>query len=342
MGVPVERTTRSLGRAFARLGLLSSHVGARLTLDLTGLPPTPEEIDAFAQNPSDEMYEQVVDDLSSRPTFGEQRAHHWLDAVRYADTHGFHFDNYRSIWPYRDYVINSMLDALGGLNQLAQQALGDPVIAQRTAQYELAFRMQSSMPGLTDLSQESATTLALYGDQASVPGTFAANCISARRMLEKGVRFVQIYHRGWDAHYATPTNHTNQCHDIDQACFGLITDLQQRGLLEDTLVIWGGEFGRTVYCQGDLTREDYGRDHHPHCFTMWLAGGGARPGIVHGETDDFGFNVVSGEVPLRDLHATVLHLFGLDPQRLTYLHEGLDEKLVGVGAPANVVTELLA
>ncbi len=236
----------------------------------------------------------------------------------------------------------AMLDALGGLNALATKALNDPIIAQRTAQYELAFRMQSSMPGLTNLSQEPASTLALYGEQAAVPGTFAANCVSARRMLEKGVRFVQIYHRGWDAHLGTPANHRLQCQDIDQACYGLLTDLEQRGLLEDTLVIWGGEFGRTVYCQGELTRESYGRDHHPYCFTMWLAGGGVRAGIVHGETDDFSFNVASGEVPLRDLHATILHLFGLNPNRLTYLHDGLPEKLTGVGGPARVVTELLA
>jgi Protein of unknown function (DUF1501) len=236
----------------------------------------------------------------------------------------------------------TMLDAVGGLNALATQQLADPIIAQRTAQYEQAFRMQSSMPGLTDLSQESPSTLGLYGDEAAVPGTFAANCVSARRMLEKGVRFVQIYHRGWDAHIGTPDNHISQCRDIDQACYGLITDLAQRGMLEDTLVIWGGEFGRTVYCQGDLTPQDYGRDHHPRCFTMWLAGGGIRPGIVHGETDDFSYNVVSGEVPLRNLHATILTLFGLHPDRLTYLHEGLPEKLTGVGAPASVVSELLA
>jgi uncharacterized protein DUF1501 len=236
----------------------------------------------------------------------------------------------------------AMLDAVGGLNALSSAALGDPAIAERTEQYELAFRMQGSVPGLTDLSGESAATLDLYGPDVHTPGTFAANCVSARRMLERGVRFAQIYHRGWDAHFGTPENHTAQCRDIDHACFGLISDLKQRGMLEDTLVIWGGEFGRTVYCQGDLTRDEYGRDHHPRCFTMWLAGGGVKPGIVHGETDDFSYNTLEGEVPLRDLHATILHLFGLEPDRLTFLHAGLPEKLTGVGAPAQVVQALLA
>jgi uncharacterized protein DUF1501 len=236
----------------------------------------------------------------------------------------------------------AMLDKLGRLNALSAEALGDSSINDRTAQYELAFRMQSSMPGLMDLGGESDATLDLYGEDVRTPGTFAANCIAARRMLEKGVRFAQIYHRGWDAHFNTPENHTTQCRDIDQACYGLITDLKQRGLLEDTLVIWGGEFGRTSYCQGDLTLDNYGRDHHPRCFSMWLAGGGVRPGIVYGETDDFSYNVVDREVPLRDFHATVLHLFGLDPDRLRFSHAGLAERLIGVGTPSRVVTDLLA
>lgn len=236
----------------------------------------------------------------------------------------------------------AMLDALGQLNDLSERSLHDPSIGERTSQYELAFRMQKSVPGLTDVSNEPESTLALYGDDVSTPGTFAANCIAARRMLERGVRFVQIYHRGWDAHTNTPSNHVSQCRDIDRACYGLITDLKERGMLEDTLVIWGGEFGRTVYCQGDLTRNDYGRDHHPRCFPVWLAGGGIRPGIVHGETDDFSYNVVRDEVPLRNLHATILRLFGLDPQRLTFNHAGLNEKLVGVGPPAEAVSALLA
>jgi uncharacterized protein (DUF1501 family) len=210
------------------------------------------------------------------------------------------------------------------------------------AQYELAFKMQASVPTLTNLSDESPATLRLYGDDVAAPGSFAANCVAARRMLERGVRFVQVIHRGWDAHFKTPINHTQQCADVDQACYGLITDLKQRGMLEDTLVIWGGEFGRTVYSQGTLTTTDYGRDHHPRCFSMWLAGGGVRGGLVHGTTDDFSYNVVEDEVPLRDLHATVLALFGLDAQQLSVRHAGLDEKLVGVGPPAQVIDALFA
>jgi hypothetical protein len=236
----------------------------------------------------------------------------------------------------------AMLDALGKLNALSADRVGDPAVIERTDQYELAYRMQSSMPSLTDLTGESDATLALYGDDVRTPGSFAANCIAARRMLEKGVRFVQIYHRGWDAHDATPTNHQVQCKDVDQASFGLVSDLKQRGLLDDTLVIWGGEFGRTVYCQGELTRENYGRDHHPRCFSMWLAGGGVRRGIVHGETDDFSYNVVKNEVPLRDLHATILQLFGLNPERLSFMNAGLMEKLTGTGAPATPVVDLIA
>ena len=236
----------------------------------------------------------------------------------------------------------AMLDALGKLNAMTAASVGDPAINERTDQYELAYRMQSSMPRLTDLTGESDATLDLYGGEVRTAGTFAANCIAARRMLEKGVRFVQIYHRGWDAHQATPANHIAQCRDVDQACFGLITDLKQRGLLDDTLVIWGGEFGRTVYCQGELTRKNYGRDHHPRCFSMWLAGGGIRPGIVYGETDDFGYNVVENEVPLRNLHATILQLFGLDPERLSFMNAGLMEKLTGTGAPALPVLDLIA
>jgi uncharacterized protein (DUF1501 family) len=164
----------------------------------------------------------------------------------------------------------------------------------------------------------------------------------ARRMLERGVRFIQVFHRGWDSHYNLPAAHTAQCGDVDRACYALITDLKQRGLLDDTLVIWGGEFGRTVYCQGTLTATDYGRDHHPRCFSMWLAGGGVKPGLVYGETDDFGYNVVQDPVPVRDLLATILHQFGLDHDRLTVNYQGLNQKLVGVDAPANVVTGILS
>jgi len=236
----------------------------------------------------------------------------------------------------------AMLNALGKLNAISAASVGDPSISERTDQYELAYRMQSSVPSLTNLTGESEGTLALYGADVRTPGTFAANCIAARRMLEKGVRLVQIYHRGWDAHTRTAENHRAQCKDVDQACYGLVTDLKQRGLLDDTLVIWGGEFGRTVYCQGDLTREGYGRDHHPRCFSMWLAGGGVRRGIVYGETDDFSYNVVENEVPLRNLHATILQLFGLDPQRLAFMNDGLMEKLTGTGPAAVPVADLIA
>ena len=236
----------------------------------------------------------------------------------------------------------TMLDAVRGMNDLAGAALGDPAVTGRTAQYEAAFRMQSSVPSLVDVSGESSATLALYGPDVSTPGTFAANCLRARRMVEQGVRFVQIYHRGWDAHMDLPTNHRAQCADVDQACYGLVTDLKQRGLLEDTLVIWGGEFGRTVYCQGTLAADNYGRDHHPRCFTMWFAGGGMKPGLVYGETDDFSYNVVSDGVHLRDMHATVLHQFGLDHDKLTFTHSGLDQKLVGVEEPAHVVGGILS
>jgi uncharacterized protein (DUF1501 family) len=235
----------------------------------------------------------------------------------------------------------AMLDALGGMNELAARELGTSTPLDRTAQYELAFRLQGSIPPLTDFSGESAATLALYGDDVRQPGSFASNCLMARRMMEQGVRFVQVYHRGWDAHHGLTENHTRLCREIDQACYGLVTDLKQRGLLEDTLVIWGGEFGRTVYCQGALSAEDYGRDHHPRCFSMWLAGAGIREGIVYGKTDDFSYNVVENPVSIHDLHATVLHLFGLDAARLTFLHAGLDERLIGQGS-AMVVSGLLA
>jgi len=236
----------------------------------------------------------------------------------------------------------TMLDAVHGLNDLAGRTLGDPSVDARTSQFEQAFRMQSAVPGLTDLSGESAATLGLYGPDVTTPGSFASNCLRARRMLEQGVRFVQIYHRGWDAHYMLPASHPQQCMDVDQACYGLVQDLKQRGLLEDTLVIWGGEFGRTVYCQGDLKRDDYGRDHHPSCFSMWFAGGGMKPGTVYGETDDFSYNIVSGAAHLRDMHATVLHQFGLDADQLSFAYSGLNQRLVGVDAPAQVIQGMLA
>ena len=231
-----------------------------------------------------------------------------------------------------------MLDGLAALNQQQLARSGNPEIATRIAQYEMAFRMQQSVPELTDLSSESASTFELYGDESRKPGTFAANCLLTRRMLERGVRFVQLYHRGWDQHGGLPTNIPKQCHDIDQPQAALLTDLKQRGLLDDTLVIWGGEFGRTVYGQGGL-KADYGRDHHGRCYSMWMAGGGIRGGHVHGETDDFGYNIVRDPIHIHDLNATVLHCLGLDHRRLTFRQQGRDYRLTDVHG--NVLHSLL-
>lgn len=232
-----------------------------------------------------------------------------------------------------------MLDGIAKLNQQELARSGDPEIATRIAQYEMAFRMQSSVPDLTDLTSETAETFALYGEQARQPGTFAANCLLARRLVERGVRFVQLYHRGWDQHGSLPTNMPLQCNDIDQPQAALISDLKRRGLLDETLVVWGGEFGRTVYGQGGL-QDDYGRDHHGRCFSMWLAGGGIKPGIVHGETDDYGYNIVRDAVHIHDLNATILHCLGFDHERLTFRSQGRDYRLTDV--EGHVVRPLLA
>ena len=232
-----------------------------------------------------------------------------------------------------------MLDGLARLNQQQLATSGNPEIATRIAQYEMAFRMQQSVPDLTDLSAESASTFELYGEESKKPGTFAANCLLTRRMLERGVRFVQLYHRGWDQHGSLVSNIPKQCRDIDQPQAALVTDLKQRGLLDDTLIIWGGEFGRTVYGQGGL-KDDYGRDHHGRCFSMWLAGGGIRGGHVHGETDDYGYNIVRDPVHIHDLNATVLHCLGLDHHRLTFRQQGRDYRLTDVHG--DVVQSLLS
>ncbi len=234
-----------------------------------------------------------------------------------------------------------MLDGLDQLNQHRYDELGDPEIMTRIAQYEMAFRMQTSVPDLTDFSDEPKHVLDAYGPDVSKPGTFAASCLLARRMAERDVRFVQIFHRGWDQHNHLPKDLPNQCRDVDQPCAALIKDLKQRGLLDDTLVVWGGEFGRTVYCQGTLTKTDYGRDHHPRCFSVWLAGGGIQGGMVHGETDLFSYNIVHDPVHIRDLNATILHCLGIDHERLTFRFQGLDQRLTGV-IPAHVVTQILA
>jgi uncharacterized protein (DUF1501 family) len=234
-----------------------------------------------------------------------------------------------------------MLDALDKLNARNHSLLGDPETLTRTTQYEMAFRMQASVPDLVDLSKESAATLALYGPEVSQPGSFSHSALLARRMVERGVRVVQILHRGWDQHNNLPKDLTRQCQQTDQACAGLILDLKARGLLEETLVVWGGEFGRTVYSQGTLTQTNYGRDHHPRCFTMWLAGAGIKGGMSYGETDDFSYNVASDPVHLNELNATILHLMGIDHRRFTFKFQGLDQRLTGV-EERRVITELLA
>ncbi|HEX4796320.1 MAG TPA: DUF1501 domain-containing protein [Humisphaera sp.] len=223
----------------------------------------------------------------------------------------------------------AMLDGLEKLNHLQRQQDGDPEIDARIAQYEMAFRMQASVPELTDLSREPAAMFEMYGPDSRRPGSFAANCLLARRLVERGVRFVQLYHRGWDLHGGLPTNIPKQCHDVDQPQAALIADLKRRGLLDETLVIWGGEFGRTVYAQG-ANQKDYGRDHHGRCFTMWCAGGGIKPGTVFGETDDYGYNIVRDGVHIHDLNATLLHCLGIDHKRLTFPYQGRDFRLTDV------------
>ena len=234
-----------------------------------------------------------------------------------------------------------ILDGLARLNGIKAADSGDPEIHARIAQYEMAYRMQTSVPELTDLSSESERTLDMYGPHARQPGTFAANCLLARRLAERGVRFIQLFHRGWDQHSTLPKAIQAQCKDTDQASAALIKDLKQRGMLDGTLVIWGGEFGRTVYCQGKLTKDDYGRDHHGRCFTTWLAGGGIRGGIEYGATDDYCYNIVENPVHIRNLNATILRCLGIDHERLTFPFQGLDHRLTGV-EEAHVVEGILA
>jgi hypothetical protein len=233
-----------------------------------------------------------------------------------------------------------MLDGLAALNARRQEELGDPEIGTRIAQYEMAHRMQTSVPELVDLASEPESVLDLYGPDVKQPGTFAHNCLMARRLAERDVRFTQVFIRGWDQHGNLPADIRLQCKDVDQACAGLITDLKQRGMLEDTLVVWGGEFGRTAYCQGQLSPENYGRDHHPRCFSTWLAGGGVRPGTVYGTTDDFSYNIVDKPVHIHDLNATILHLLGIDHERLTYRFQGRDFRLTDVHG--KVVHDIIA
>lgn len=250
----------------------------------------------------------------------------------------------------------AQLDALARINHVMSDRFGHPEIVSRIRQHEMAYRMQASVPELMDLSSESEATFNLYGEDSRTPGTFAACCLNARRLAERGVRNIQIFHRGWDAHGNLPKEHESQCRDIDQGCAALIKDLKSRGMLDETLIVWGGEFGRTAYCQGNLTRENYGRDHHPRCFTIWMAGGGVKPGITFGRTDDYGYNIADADgVPLNpqpskdhrtpgamhihDLNATILHLLGIDHTALTYRYQGRDFRLTDVHG--HVLDELL-
>lgn len=251
----------------------------------------------------------------------------------------------------------AQLDALAAINHAQHEKFGDPAVLTRIKQHEMAYRMQASVPELMDLSQETEETFKLYGEDAKSPGTFAACCLNARRLVERGVRNIQIFHRGWDAHGNLPREHQSQCKNVDQGCAALIKDLKRRDMLKDTLVVWGGEFGRTAYCQGKLTKENYGRDHHPRCFTVWMAGGGIQAGITYGRTDDYGYNIANadgsplqpqpdkekwtpGTMHVHDLNATILHLLGIDHKRLTYRYQGRDFRLTDVHG--HVVRDVIA
>lgn len=233
-----------------------------------------------------------------------------------------------------------MLDKISALNQMNYQSFGDPEISAKIQQYEMAYRMQTAVPEVTDVTKEPDSIVKLYGPECLVPGTYAANCLLARKLSENGVRFVQLYHQGWDQHGNLPNEMAGQALDTDQASAALITDLKQRGLLDETLVIWGGEFGRTNYCQGRFSAENYGRDHHPRAFSIWMAGGGVKPGITYGETDEFGYNIVKDPVHVHDFHATMLHLLGIDHERLTFKHQGRRYRLTDVAG--NLVNDIIA
>ena len=233
------------------------------------------------------------------------------------------------------------IDGINQLNRLNYESVGDPETHTRIRQYEMAFRMQASVPELTDLSKEPESTFKLYGEEAKKSGSFANSVLMARRLAERGVRFTQIYLNNWDHHGNLTGRMGSQCKDIDQPCHALIEDLKQRGMFDDTLIIWGGEFGRTIYSQGGLTKDNYGRDHHPRCFTMWMAGGGSKGGQIYGETDDFSYNIVKDPLHISDFHATIMHLMGYNHERMTYKFQGLDQKLTGV-LPAKVIKALIA
>ena len=238
-------------------------------------------------------------------------------------------------------IRKNTIDSLNSLNQINYDRLGDPETRTRIQQYEMAFRMQASVPELTDLADEPEHVIKLYGDDVKKPGSFAYTALMARRLAERGVRFIQVYHNNWDHHGNLTGRMASQCRDVDQPCHALLEDLKLRGMLDDTLVIWGGEFGRTIYSQGNLSMTNYGRDHHPRCFSMWMAGGGVQGGVIHGETDDFSYNIVKNPIHIRDFHATIMHLLGFHHEQFSYKFQGLDQRLTGV-LPARVITELLA
>ena len=240
-----------------------------------------------------------------------------------------------------DEVRKDTIESLNSLNKINFDKLGDPETQTRIQQYEMAFRMQASVPELTDLSDEPEHVIKLYGDDVKKPGSFAYTTLMARRLAERGVRFIQVYHNNWDHHGNLTGRMSSQCRDVDQPCYALLEDLRLRGMLDDTLIIWGGEFGRTIYSQGNLSRTNYGRDHHPRCFSMWMAGGGVKGGAIFGETDDFSYNIVKDPVHIRDFHATVMHLLGFDHEQFSYRFQGLDQRLTGV-VPARVIPQLLA
>ena len=235
-----------------------------------------------------------------------------------------------------------MLDAAGEMNAIAAETFGDPEINTRIAQYEMAFRMQTSVPDLMDISKEPVSTFELYGEDAKKPGTFAHNCLIARRLAERDVRCIQLFHRGWDQHGDLPRDLRAQCKDVDQGSAALILDLKNRGMLDDTLVIWGGEFGRTIYSQGAISETNHGRDHHGRCFTIWMAGGGVKAGVSYGKTDDWCYNIVENGVHIHDMNATILHCLGITHDRMTYKFQGLDQRLTGLDRPIRVVKEILA
>jgi len=240
-----------------------------------------------------------------------------------------------------DAVRRATLDGLKELNDLNYRQVGDPETHTRISQYEMAFRMQASVPELTNIKAEPESTFKLYGEEARKPGTFANTVLMARRLVERGVRFVQVYHNNWDHHGNLGGRMPSQCKDVDRACYGLLQDLKGRGMFDSTLVLWGGEFGRTIYSQGGLSKDNYGRDHHPRCFTWWMAGGGAKGGTIYGETDDFSYNIVKDPVRISDFHATLLHLLGFNHEKFTVKYQGLDARLSGV-EPAKVIRDLLA